>query len=136
MSYGFRPKKVNRIGKGLDICWFINCRATWKLEEAKYHKECQTFKCPKCGRCFCDLPPEIQWALDAEMASIGLWLPWHNPKRRKKRKTPWRWTKSRFLEFVKERFPDLYEKYRRGEISFEFLHGEVMAILDRTIYLE
>jgi len=78
-------EEKSRIGVDLHLCWFSDCRAVWKLEEAEYCDSCDTWKCPACNRCFCDLPEEIRFAMDAEMASIGLWDPFHNPPKRKKR---------------------------------------------------
>lgn len=75
------------IGKGLHLCWFPDCGAVWFLDEGEYHDVCDTWKCPSCKRCFCDLPYNIQYALDAEGASSWGWNPWHNPRERKKRKS-------------------------------------------------
>jgi len=84
MKLDERLKK--RIGVDLDLCWFPDCGAVWKTEEAEFHEDCQTFKCPKCKRCFCDLDPFTQYVLDAELASLGIWSPFTNPKRRKRRR--------------------------------------------------
>jgi len=70
-----------------DVCWF--CGHLFRESEAVYCDECLTFKCPgpSCGRCFCNLPPETQQALEREMVSLGLW---HlNPPRRKRKVLRW-----------------------------------------------
>lgn len=123
-----------RAGKGSHLCWFPDCGAVWPLDAATYCPVCDTWKCPSCGRCFCDLPPFTQHVLDAEMASLDLWDPWHNPPRRKKRrKTPFEMTRSEFLSYAERSHPSLYARYRSGEFDFEGLRGRVMAKIDRII---
>jgi hypothetical protein len=68
----------------IDFCWF--CNSTFTESEAEYCEKCLTYKCPVCKGCYCNLPPIAQQALDNEMMSLGLWNPFHNPKRRKKKK--------------------------------------------------
>jgi len=125
-----------RIGIDLHLCWFPDCKAVWRIEEATYCSTCDTYSCPKCRRCFCDLPPLVQYVLDAEMASLGLWDPYSNPRRRKKRgpriKT-WVFSRPDFEWWAKEHFPELYSSYERGEISFSQLVHQLQGITGRTI---
>lgn len=69
-----------------DICWF--CEVEWSLEDAEYHHTCDTWRCPACGKCFCDLPEFTRQVLDREFYSIGLWNPFKNLPCRKRR-TPY-----------------------------------------------
>jgi hypothetical protein len=108
----------------------------WRLEEATYCPTCDCYKCPKCGRCFCDLPEGIRFALDAEMASIDLWEPWHNLPRRKKRgKDPFEMSKDEFLGYAERCHPELFSGYRAGEYDLEGLRARVMAKIGRVIVL-
>jgi DNA-directed RNA polymerase subunit RPC12/RpoP len=75
----------SKVGKGYHLCWFMDCKAVWRLEDAEYCPACDTWRCPSCHRCYCDLPKEVQFALDAEGASSWGWDPWHNPPKRKRR---------------------------------------------------
>ena len=66
---------------------FVCCEPFEEREEL-YHEVCDTWVCPRCGKCFCGLSEDAKRALDAEMFSLGLWLPYANPRRRKRRKGP------------------------------------------------
>lgn len=65
-------------------CWV--CGLVFVDDRAEFCESCQTFKCPGCGAHFCSLPEEVKRALDAEMFSVGLWSPYENPPKRKKRR--------------------------------------------------
>jgi len=96
------------IGKGLHVCWFLDCQSVWKLKESLFCNTCHTFKCPDCKRCFCDLPKEVQFALDMEMASEGYWDINKNPPKRKKKLTIIEFaSEEEFLEWVRKWFPHL-----------------------------
>lgn len=73
--------------------------------------------------------------MDFEMASLGLWDISKNPRRRKRRRTPFEMTRSEFLGYAERVHPDLHAKYTGGEIDFSGLHGEIMARIDRTIHI-
>lgn len=64
-------------------CWF--CGKTFKDLLAKFCERCRTFKCTFCEGCFCDLDGQSQKALDAEMFTLGLWEPYSNPPKRKRK---------------------------------------------------
>ena len=126
-----------RIGIDLDLCWFPDCKAVWPTEEGIYCPTCDTFKCPSCGRCFCDLPPFTQYVLDAEMASIGLWQPFSNPKKRKKRRKYFEFEgRSHFLEWAKVCYPDEHARYSRGEITFDELVSRIRIRTDRGVLIK
>jgi hypothetical protein len=116
-----------RIGVDLDICWFPDCESVWRTEEGTYCPICDTYKCPKCGRCYCDLPPFTKYVLDAEMASIGLWRPYENaPKRKKRSSNVIRGvTREDFLVFCEHYYKHWLDDYRAGRISFEELQDKV-----------
>jgi len=101
------PGERKLIGLELHLCWFPDCRMVWRLEEAVYCGTCDAWRCPRCSRCYCDLPPFAQHVLDAEMASIGLWAPWHNPPTRKRRRTRLEFTEVEFREWLREWYPEL-----------------------------
>jgi len=69
---------------GYDLCWF--CQLPFEDVGAKFCEACQTFCCPHCFRCYCNLTEEAKLALDSEMFSVGLWSPYGNPPKRKRRK--------------------------------------------------
>lgn len=77
-------KVVLKRQPGYDVCWV--CGTPFIPEDSLFCEKCGTFKCSLCGSCFCDLPLAAQKALDAELYSIGLWNPYGNPCRRKRRK--------------------------------------------------
>lgn len=116
-----------RIGVDLDLCWFPECKAVWKTEEGTYCPICDTWKCPACHRCFCDLPAFTQYVLDAELASIGLWRPFSNPPKRKKRggRVIRGVTRDDFIEFAEKFYPSLVADYEAGRITFDKLLLEV-----------
>ena len=103
--------------KRRSLC-FVCGRDFWEVEE-NYCPICDTWKCPHCGKCFCDLPEPAKRALDAEMTSLGLWDVGGNPKRRKRRPSP----AQRWLYDVWRRdYPSLsYDEFirrvARGEIK-------------------
>lgn len=66
-------------------CW--DCGSVFEDDGAEFCGECQTFICPSCGTHYCTLPEPVRRALDAEMWSVGLWNPYTNPPRRKKRRS-------------------------------------------------
>jgi len=102
----------------LHICFFRDCRAVWRLEEAAYHDACDTWRCPRCGRCFCDLPPDAKWALDAEGASSWGWNPFRNSPRRKRRSGPAQeWLRDFWIRNYPEiPFDEFCGRVARGEI--------------------
>jgi len=119
-----------------DVCWF--CGRIFVERQARYDPETDTFECPYCKKSFKDLPPFAQRVLDAEMVSIGLWSPWHNLPRRKRRRPGirvWTFTRDRFLRWASEYFPEHYGAYRRGEISFEELVARLEGVTGRTIVI-
>jgi len=120
-------EEKKRIGVDLHLCWFADCQAVWRLEEAAYHDECDTWACPACGRCFCHLPTFTQHVLDAEMVSLGLWNPFHNPPKRKRRSSDIIRGVSRedFLKFCEKYYSDLVADYRNGRINFDQLKYKV-----------
>ncbi len=129
----------NLLGKSpaeetIDVCWF--CGRIFRVSEAEYCERCDTWRCPFCSKCLCDMRPEARQALDRELFSLGIWEnPWHNLPRRKKRKKAFEMTRAEFLRYVEKAHPDLYEAYRTGRIDFLTLHGEVMSRIDRTIHI-
>jgi hypothetical protein len=120
-------------GERTDFCYV--CGKPFQESQAEFCEECRTFKCPHCQGCFCSLPLEAQRALDFEMASLGLWDISVNPRKRKRRTTPFEMTRSEFLSYAERVHPDLYARYIRGEFDFNRLHGEIMAKIDRTIHI-
>jgi len=76
--------KLLKGGGGEDYCWF--CQMPFVDVGAEFCEQCQTFRCPHCGGCYCSLSPEAKQALDMEQFSLGLWDPFHNPPKRKRRK--------------------------------------------------
>jgi hypothetical protein len=110
-----------------DVCWF--CGEAFTEDEGAYHELCDTWKCPHCLKCFCDLPPLAQQVLDREMFSLGLWQPFANPKKRKKRSSNIirGATKEDFLTFCEHYYKSWLDEYRAGRISFEELKLRVEA---------
>ncbi|MEM2618767.1 MAG: hypothetical protein QW356_04700 [Candidatus Hadarchaeales archaeon] len=105
---GDRPK---------DLCWFGDCKAKFTEEEATYCPKCDTYRCPTCKRCYCDLPEEAKTALDAEMSSLGYWNPFSNPPRRKKRGLGRRLLEEEWLrEYPYLAWEEFIERKHRGEI--------------------
>jgi len=124
---------VKAVGRETHLCFFHDCRREFSVHQAHFHDECKTYLCPHCNRCLCQLPVEARWALDAEMYSEGLWDPWHNPPRRKKKADLIFPSKEAFLKFVEDVFPEIYGRYARGEITYRDLIIEVIVKTDRAV---
>lgn len=65
-------------------CW--SCGKEFEDDDSLFCDECQTFICPSCGTHYCTLPEVAKRTLDAEMYSLGLWDPYSDSPKRKKRR--------------------------------------------------
>ena len=126
---------LNPVGETMDVCWF--CGRIFRTSQAEYCEVCDAWRCPYCSKCLCDMPPKAREALDRELFSLGIWEnPWHNlPRRKKRRKKPFEMTRAEFLSYVERTHPDLYERYRTGEIDLTTLLIEVECRIGRAIHI-
>jgi hypothetical protein len=82
MARAAEERRMSLADMGRSKCWVCG----EEFEDSHFCDNCKTFICPHCGTHFCSLPEEAKKALDAEMYTLGLWSPYTNPCRRKRRR--------------------------------------------------